>query len=91
MGEGGVVFPFLVNELIRDIGFAGAMRYTALFIGILLVAACALVRSRMPRKKWNKRLKWFELGMLMDRSFGTYTFGAFLVMCYHPSLIFLPF
>ena len=77
---GGVVFPFLVNRVIEEVGFAGAMRYTALFIGILLSVACVLVKARLPRKKWNADLKWFDLKLLMDRSFGLYTLGAFLVM-----------
>ena len=77
---GGVVFPFLVNRVIEEVGFAGAMRYTALFIGILLSVACVLVKARLPRKKWNPDLRWFDLKMLMNRSFGLYTLGAFLVM-----------
>ena len=56
------------------------MRYTALFEGILLAVACLLVKSRLPRKKWNKDLKWFDWRLLLDRSFGLYTLGAFLVM-----------
>ena len=77
---GGVVFPFLVNRIIEEVGFAGAMRYTALFVGILLPVACFLVKARLARKEWNRDLKWFNLKLLMDRSFGLYTLGAFLVM-----------
>ena len=80
MTPGGVIFPFFVDQIIADIGFAGAMRYTALLIGILMVLACGLVKSRLPEKKWNKNLKWFDFGMLMDKTFGIYTVGAFLVM-----------
>ncbi|KAL8699515.1 MAG: hypothetical protein Q9201_005966 [Fulgogasparrea decipioides] len=77
---GGVIFPFLVNELTKDIGFAGAMRYTALFEAVLLAAACILVKARLPRKKWNPDLRWFDFRLLVDKSFGLYTFGAFLVI-----------
>ena len=80
MTLGGVIFPFFVDRIIADIGFAGAMRYTALFIGILMVVACILVKARLPRKQWNKNLKWFDFSMLLDKTFGTYTIGAFLVM-----------
>lgn len=68
-----------MNRVIEEIGFTGAMRYTALFIGILEAFMCALIKSRLPRKKWDPNLKWFELGMLIDKKFGTYTVGAFLV------------
>lgn len=81
MSPGGVVFPFFVDLVIQDIGFAGAMRYTALLEGILLAIACCLIRSRLPRKKWNPDLKWFDFRLLIDKSFGLYTLGAFLVMC----------
>ena len=77
---GGVIFPFFVNRVIQDVGFAGAMRYTALFIGILLLFACILVRARLSRKKWNPDLGWFDYKLLMGRSFGIYTLGAFMVM-----------
>ena len=81
MTAGGVIFPFFVNRVIQDLGFAGAMRYNALFIGILLVAACVFVRARLPRKKWNPDLRWFDFKLLITKSFGLYTLGAFLVMC----------
>ena len=77
---GGVVFPFLVNRVIEDVGFAGALRYVALFIGILLVIACVLIKARLPRKKWNSDLQWFDYKLLTQKSFGLYTLGAFLVM-----------
>ena len=77
---GGVIFPFFVNRVIQDVGFAGAMRYTALFIGILLLSACVLVKARLPRKKWNPKLRWFDYKLLMGNSFGIYTLGAFMVM-----------
>lgn len=77
------MFPFFVLRTIEDVGFAGAMRYTALFIGILLAGACVLVKSRLSHKKWNKDLKWFDFRLLTDKAFGLYTLGAFLVMCVH--------
>lgn len=45
---GGVIFPFFVNRVIEDVGFA---RYTALFIRILLSVVCVLVKAHLPRKK----------------------------------------
>ncbi len=80
MSTGGVIFPFFVNRVIEDVGFGGAMRYTALLIGILLAVATFLVKARLPSKKWNRDLKWFDFRLLMDKMFGLYTVGAFLVM-----------
>ncbi|MCJ1384951.1 hypothetical protein MMC17_008069 [Xylographa soralifera] len=77
---GGVIFPFFVDLVIADVGFAGAMRYTALFIGILLAVACFLIKARLPKKEWNPNLKWFDFSLLINKSFGLYTLGAFLVM-----------
>ena len=57
---GGVIFHFFINRIIQDVGFAGAMRYAALFIEILLTVACVLVKARPPRKKWSSDLNWFD-------------------------------
>ena len=77
---GGVIFPFFVHKLVGEVGFFGAVRYTALLIGILLAVACCLITSRMPTKKWNKDAKWFDIGLFKDVRFALYTVGAFLVM-----------
>ncbi|KAF1964887.1 MFS general substrate transporter [Bimuria novae-zelandiae CBS 107.79] len=77
---GGVVFPIFFDRLHRERGFKGAVRYTALFIGILLAVSCFMVTSRLPRKKWNPDLKWFDLAMFKNRQFAVYTIGSFLVM-----------
>ena len=77
---GGIIFPFFVNRVIEDVGFAGAIRYIALFKGLLLLVAYVLIKTRLPRKKWNSNLKWFDAKVLTDKSFGLYTLGAYLVM-----------
>ena len=68
-----------------QVGFYGAVRYTALLIGILLAASCALVKARLPRKKWDPNLKWFDVGLLKEKQFALYTFGSFMVMFVCPS------
>jgi MFS family permease len=77
---GGVIFPIFFDRVQREVGFKGAVRYTALFIGVLLAASCFMVTSRMPTKKWNPDLKWFDLGMFKNKQFAVYTVGSFLVM-----------
>lgn len=78
--SGGVIFPLLVNKLIKEVGFNTTVRYVALLIGILQFCACFLVKARMPRRKWNKDAKWVDFTLFKDPTFALYTAGAFLVM-----------
>ncbi|KAH8760685.1 major facilitator superfamily domain-containing protein, partial [Hyaloscypha finlandica] len=77
---GGVIFPLFVNKVTEDIGFYGAVRYTALLIGILLAISCCLITARLPPKPWNSKGKWIDFTLLKDKGFALYTIGAFLVM-----------
>lgn len=77
---GGVIFPIFLNKIVSDVGFYGAIRYTALFIGILLAGSCFMVRSRLPRKAWNKDAPWLDLSLFKERQFALYCLGAFFVM-----------
>lgn len=63
-----------------QVGFYGGVRYTALFVGILLTSSCFLMRSRLPRKPWDSKLAWFNFGLLKDRQFALYMAGSWLVM-----------
>ena len=77
---GGVIFPLFMYKLIGEVGFYGAIRYTALFIGILLAGSCFVVRARLPRKKWNSKAKWFDFRLFKEPQFAFYTWGSFLTM-----------
>lgn len=77
---GGVIFPLFLDRVVADVGFYGAIRYTALLIGILLAIGCVLIKSRLPRKKWNKKDKWFDLSLFSEPRFALFTFGSFFVM-----------
>ncbi|KAL9081760.1 MAG: hypothetical protein Q9159_007051 [Coniocarpon cinnabarinum] len=77
---GGVIFPLFVYKLIGEVGFNGAIRYTALLVGILLAGSAFLVKGRLPRKKWDWKAKWFEFRLFSDPKFAAYTSGCFLVM-----------
>ena len=78
---GGVIFPIFLNRVIQDVGFYGAVRYTALFVGVLLASSCCLVRARLPRKEWNSKTPWFDVSLFKQKQFAFYVCGAFLVMC----------
>ncbi|KAK0511106.1 hypothetical protein JMJ35_006658 [Cladonia borealis] len=77
---GGVIFPLLLNKVLGEVGFAGMVRYCALFVGILLASSCLLITARLPRKKWNPKLNWIDFSLFKDPAFASYTVGAYLVM-----------
>ncbi|KAJ5180736.1 hypothetical protein N7492_003946 [Penicillium capsulatum] len=77
---GGVIFPIFLNRVVQAKGFYGAVRYTALFIGVLLAGSCFMVRSRLPRKAWDFNAPWFDLSLFKEKQFALYSLGAFFVM-----------
>ena len=80
VATGGIVFPFFLNKVLDEAEFAGMVRYSALFIGILLASSCLLITARLPRQKWNPKINWIDFGLFRDPAFASYTFGAYLVM-----------
>lgn len=83
---GGVIFPIFLHRVMTGVGFFVAVRYAALFVGILLAVACLLVRRRLPGKEWDGNAKWMDVRLLRETSFAAYTFGCFCVMY---ALVFL--
>ena len=77
---GGVIFPIFLNRVMAEVGFYGAVRYTALLVGITLAMSCCLLRARLPRRKWNSQAKWFDPSLLKEKDFALYTVGSFLGM-----------
>ena len=77
---GGVIFPIFLDKVLDEVGFAGMARYAALFVGFLLFSSCLLITARLPRKKWNPKLNWFDFTLFKDPAFASYTVGAYLVM-----------
>jgi MFS family permease len=77
---GGVIFPIFLDRVNKAIGLKGAVRYTALLIGVLLAGSCFLIRPRLPRKKWDPNLQWFDFGLFKQKQFALYAVGAYLVM-----------
>jgi MFS family permease len=77
---GGIIFPIFFNRVMQEVGFYGAVRYTALMIGILMAASCFLITARLPRKKWNWETKWFDLTLFREKQFALLTIGGYLVM-----------
>ncbi|CAI7578882.1 unnamed protein product [Penicillium pancosmium] len=66
--------------MVKNVGFYGAVRYTALFVGVILAASCFLVRARLPRKTWNRETPWLDVTLFKQKQFALYTLGSFFVM-----------
>lgn len=64
----------------EDVGFNGMVRYTALFVGIILIGAFFLVSARLPPKKWNSDMAWFDFTLFKNRGFAFYALGSYFVM-----------
>ncbi|KAJ5584960.1 uncharacterized protein N7459_004760 [Penicillium hispanicum] len=77
---GGIIFPIFMDRVMQQVGFAGAVRYVALLMGILLVVACILTRPRLPRKKWNRDAKWFDATVFKQKEFSLFATGVYLTM-----------
>jgi MFS family permease len=45
---GGVIFPIMINRLIRKVGYGWAMRISAFLIFVLLAIAIVTVKARRP-------------------------------------------
>ncbi|KAH2701057.1 hypothetical protein KXW03_004883 [Aspergillus fumigatus] len=77
---GGVIFPFFLRLVMEDVGFNGMIRYTALFLGIILVGAFFLLSARLPPKKWDSEMAWIDFRVFQNRGFAFYCLGSYLVM-----------
>ncbi|ESK83488.1 monocarboxylate permease-like protein [Moniliophthora roreri MCA 2997] len=58
---GGVMFPIALNHLIPTLGFPLALRIIACICAAILLPASLLIRTRLPRRPFNR-----DLGSLVD-------------------------
>lgn len=77
---GGIIFPIFFVRVSEKVGFAGAIRYSTLIIGVLLLTSSFMIRGRLPRRKWDPNHKWLDLSLFKQKQFTLYTAGSFLVM-----------
>lgn len=80
---GGVIFPIFFDRVMKLVGFYGAIRYTALMIGVLMAISCLFITSRLPRREWDWQTKWFDLTLFKEKQFSLFTVGAALTMYVH--------
>jgi nitrate/nitrite transporter NarK len=87
---GGVVFPIMVDRLIRSVGYGWAMRTAAFLILVLLIIANFTITSRHPPRpsklSGSEMVKPFkELGyLLLLLGMFLLTFGIFVPIDYLP-------
>lgn len=76
---GGIIFPIMVDRLVRQVGFGWAMRTCAFMILGLLAFSNVTVRSRIPPtpKKFHLRQFWSPLA---EVPYLLLTIGTFLFM-----------
>jgi len=76
-GLGGVIFPIIILFAAPRIGFPWAMRIIALVSAVLCLAACFLIRTRLPLNK--KAGGAVDLKALKDVHYASTTVAVFLV------------
>ncbi|PWY68683.1 monocarboxylate transporter [Aspergillus heteromorphus CBS 117.55] len=87
---GGIVFPIMVDRLIKEVGFAWAMRVAAFLILFLLVFSCMFVRARVAPLKLQHQMDrevlvrpFREVKMwLLILGFVFLTFGVYIPIDY---------
>ena len=76
---GAIIHPIMLNNLIKQMGFANGVRISAAFVGVLLFTACWLMRMPFepPKKATNQ---WAVVkGIFRDVPFLFMTVGYDLV------------
>lgn len=77
---GGVIHSFYLHILIQKVGFASAVRWSALVVGLTGALACALIHPRLQRKKWQSHICFLDFCLFRHATFSIYCTGTFLVM-----------
>ncbi|PKY06467.1 putative MFS monocarboxylate transporter [Aspergillus campestris IBT 28561] len=76
---GGIAFPLILERLFPLVGFAWATRVIALICLILVVVACLLVKSRLPKKPASRENVLPDFRILREPRFALTTAGIFFV------------
>ncbi|OBT60997.1 hypothetical protein VE03_09739 [Pseudogymnoascus sp. 23342-1-I1] len=74
---GGVIFPIMLNHLIREVGFGWAMRIAAFLILGMLIFGNLTLTSRLPPSP-KKLTLWQYFAPLKERTYLLTTVGSFL-------------
>jgi MFS family permease len=74
---GGVIFPLALQRLLPSVGFAWATRIIGFVFLFCCIAACTLIRSRLPPKPGQSVLPDFRI--FRDRPYLLLTVGIFMM------------
>lgn len=76
---GGIIIPLMLQKLIPTVGFAWATRILGFILVALLALANLLIRSRLPRKKYEAVSALPDLAAFKDPIFSLVALGIFLL------------
>ncbi|CBF83899.1 protein mctA [Aspergillus nidulans FGSC A4] len=76
-GLGGVAFPLIIMYAAPKIGFGWAIRIIAILSAVLLMVACLLMRTRLPRPSGKSAA--IDFRALRDARYASTTAAVFLV------------
>ncbi|KAL3450639.1 major facilitator superfamily domain-containing protein [Aspergillus insuetus] len=76
---GGVAFPLILESLFPKIGWGWATRVIALICLVLLIGACLLVNSRLPKKPASKENVLPDFRIFQDLKLTLTTAGIFFI------------
>ncbi|KAL2814549.1 major facilitator superfamily domain-containing protein [Aspergillus cavernicola] len=76
---GGVVFPLILESLFPKIGWAWATRVIALICLVLVIGACLLIDSRLPKKPASKENVLPDFRIFRDLELTLTTAGIFFI------------
>ena len=75
---GGVVYPILLRQLIPQIGFAWAVRATALLTFVCLGLSCVCMRTRLPLSRNVNLRRSVDFTGFKEVNYRLVTLSAFL-------------
>jgi hypothetical protein len=56
------------------------MRVNALVVAIAGLISCLLMRTRLPKKKWDPEARFLDFTLFKQRIFSVYCVGTFFVV-----------
>ncbi|KAB2573373.1 Aspyridones efflux protein apdF [Lasiodiplodia theobromae] len=77
---GGVIYPFMIPRLVDSVGFAAAIRWTALLQGVLLLVANLLCSTPFPPKRKLEKKQSAGLKAFKSLPWGFFVLGCFFTM-----------
>ncbi|KAI9801590.1 MAG: hypothetical protein M1825_003269 [Sarcosagium campestre] len=81
---GGVIYPIIIRQMIKSIGFPWAVRTMAFVMFVTVVIALSLLRPRLPPRKSGPLIIW---AAIKEPAYSSFVFGLLLAFL----AFFIPF